>query len=176
MTSDLGDLEQSSSALTLKQGKRSRVQRSFWVDKGIWDAAACIPGGRAKYIENSLANAVAAYKTEIPKLELQAEEYRTKILEDQSGLSATLARIEELKAQEESHTKEIMKTQANLEQAAIETSRLLESYGRKLTRAHYNRLSELSGIPSGHIENFIKTNKYRLSKKQIRDFYLEGFL
>jgi uncharacterized coiled-coil DUF342 family protein len=175
-TSDPEELEPSYNAFTLKQVQRERIQRSFWVDKEVWDAAACIPGGRTKFIENALADAVAAYKTEIPELELQAEEHRIKLLEHQSGLSATLARIAELKAEQDSHTKEIMKTQANLEQAAIETIRLLESNGKNLMKAHYNRLSELSGIPPKHIESFIKINNYRPSEEQVRDFYLEGLL
>ena len=176
-TSDLEELEPSSSdSLTLKQEKRERIQRSFWVDKDVWNAAACIPGGRTKFIENTLADAVAAYKTEIHKLELQSEEHRIKLLEHESGLSATLARIAELKAEEENQTKETMKIQANLEQAVIETIRLLDYHRKKLTKAHYTRLSKLSGIPSEDITNFIQTNKYRPSEEQVRDFYCKGFL
>ena len=176
-TSDIEGLEPSpSDAPTFKQEKRERIQRSFWVDKDVWNAAACIPGGRTKFIENALADAVAAYKTGIPKLELQAEEHRIKLLEHEAGLSATLARITELKTEEENHIKETMKIQVNLEQAVIETIRLLEYHRKKLTKAHYTRLSKLSGIPSEYITNFIQTNKYRPSEEQVRDFYCKGFL
>jgi chromosome segregation ATPase len=149
-----------------------KVQRSIQVPEDIWEAGACIPGGRTKFIIEAMANEVAARKSELPKLRMELEKDYSDLHQLQSSISAKESRIAELVAEQENELKEAIRIQGDIEQAVIETGRLLKDFRKGLTHAHYRRLSDLSGTPALHIEAFIKETKYRPSEEQIREFFL----
>lgn len=152
--------------------KTEIIQRSIQVPKDIWVASGCIPGGRTKYIIESLANAIDARKSELPKLRLEVAEHLADRQRLDAIISAKNARIAELEAAQENEIRDAIQIQRNVEQAVIETMRLLKDFRRDLTKSHYRRLSDLSGTPAIDIEEFIKEYKYRPSEEQIREFFL----
>jgi len=157
---------------TINKHTSEIIQRSLQVPKDVWDAAKCIPGGRTKFIIEALAGAVNAYKSELPQLRLEVEELNNQISSLEALRSAKLSRISELEAEAEDNLKEAVKHQQNIEQAILETGRLLKSFRRNITKSHFHRLEELSGTPASDIEVFIKEYKYRPSEEQIREFFL----
>lgn len=152
--------------------KAAIIQRSIQVPEDIWTAAKCIPGGRTKFIIDALAGAVDANKSEIPKLRMEIEMHLEDIRRLEALVSAKTARITALESEQENNLNEVIRIQTNIEQAVIETVRLLKEFRRDLSKSHYKRLSELSGTPSQDIESFIKEHKYRPTENQIREFFL----
>ena len=148
------------------------IQRSIQVPKDIWDAAKCIPGGRTKFIIGQLASAVDANKSEIPKLRMEIEMHLEDIQRLEALVSAKTSRIMVLESEQENNFNEAIMIQTNIEQAVIETMRLIKEFRKELSRAHYKRLSDLSRTPIGDIESFIKEMKYRPTETQIREFFL----
>ena len=157
---------------SIQKSKSKTIQRSIQVPADIWDASKCIPGGRTKFIIESLASAINAYKTELPKLRMEVEELNIQICSMEALRSAKLSRIADLEAEAETDLKEAVMHQQNIEQAIIETFRLLKNFRRNITKSHFLRLEELSGTPACDIEVFIKEMKYRPTEEQIREFFL----
>lgn len=149
-----------------------KIQRSLQVPEDIWNASECIPGGRTKFIIESLAGAINAYKSELPKLRMEVEELNIEISSKEALRSAKLSRIAELESESETELKEVVKHQQNIEQAIIETVRLLKAFRKQINRSHFVRLEGLSGTPADDIGAFIKETKYRPSEEQVREFYL----
>ncbi|KKG16015.1 hypothetical protein EO98_04770 [Methanosarcina sp. 2.H.T.1A.6] len=148
------------------------IQRSIQVPRDIWDAARCVPGGRTRFIINALADAVEARQSELPKLRLEIKEHIAERQRIEALISAKEARIAELLEEENRSLSEAVKIQKNIDQAIVETSRLLEMFRRNITTTHFKRLSDLTGTPVTDIESFIKKHRYRPTEEQIREFYL----
>jgi hypothetical protein len=155
-----------------EQYKKKLIQRSIQVPADIWEASKCIPGGRTKFIIDSLAGGIDAYKSELPKLRMEVEELNIEIRSKEALRSAKLSRIAELEAEVEVTLQEAVKVQQNIEQAIVETSRLLKTFRRDITKSHFNRLAELSKTPAEDIEIFIIEYKYRPTEEQVREFFL----
>jgi len=156
----------------LKKEDPSIIQRSIQVPKDIWSAADYIPEGRTQFIIDCLANRIAADKSELPKLRLEVEEHKSELRKIESMISAKEKRITELEGVQENEVQEAVRLQNNIEQAVVGTQNLLKEFRKNLSKAHFKRLSDLSGTPVSEIESFIKEHKYRPTEIEIREFFL----
>lgn len=151
----------------------TRIQRSFWVSKKIWDAAEGLPLSRTAIMEIALLEAVTSYKTELVKLEIEAQN----ILDEQAKLdiryNIITARIAEIKEQQQEVISLGEKIEVNKKQAVIELNRLLEEYGNKLMPLQYEHIEALSGVKQSKIKEFLDATNYLPSEAELKQFFEE---
>lgn len=148
-----------------------KVQRSFYIQKTIWDAAAQLPVSRQEIIYKALLEAVSGYKSELPLLRQEIAELDQSIELMQIRRSAKVKRVRELEAAEEEGKQAITLLSCNKQQAAKELNRFLNRYGNSMQPMQFKRLEELSGIHSKKIKEFLEGNKYFPSDEEINSFF-----
>lgn len=150
---------------------RVKIQRSFQIEKWIWDAAEHLPESRSSIIRNALLDKITAYKSEIPQLQDDIRKIDEQLEILQAQRAAKLHRLKELEAQASKQQEEAQLAKINREQAVVETMNILELHRRNMGAHHFKRLEQLTGIPAKDIKAFITEHKYRPSEEEVRFFY-----
>lgn len=150
---------------------RVKVQRSFQIEKWVWDAAGDLPESRSEIIRSSLLDKVTAYKSEIPQLQDDVRKIDKQFEILQSQRAAKIHRINELKINADKQKEEEQLAQINRDQAVVETMNVLELHRRNMGAHHFKRLEQLTGIAAKDIKAFLTEKQFRPSEEEVRFFY-----
>jgi septal ring factor EnvC (AmiA/AmiB activator) len=150
---------------------RVKVQRSFQIEKWIWDASKNLPESNSETIRKALLNKVTAYKSEIPQLQDDVRKIDEQFEKLQAQRAAKLHRIKELEVQAGKQQEEAQLAKINRDQAVVETINILELHRRNMGAHHFKRLEQLTGISAKDIKAFITEHKFRPSEEEVRFFY-----
>jgi hypothetical protein len=158
-----------------KRGRKKKLSRetqhSVWVDPDLWEAADDLPIPRPDIIRTALLDAVAFYKTDLPKLKWELEKVREEKQSILSKEAVLIARIEQLEAKAVIEVEARHKAEESTELAVQETLTMCKAFKKKMGYIHFTKLEELSGVDAAKIEAFLKDTKFRPEEEAIRVFY-----
>jgi len=158
-----------------KRGRKKKLttetQHSFYVDPNLWDAADALPVPRPDIIREALLNAVAFYKSDLPRLKWRLGEIGAERQRLDSEEAVILKRIEQLEANVIVEVDVKQKAEELKESAVRETLTMCKAFKKNMSFSHYAKLEELSGIDAPKIEAFLKDSKFRPAEEAVRLFY-----
>jgi hypothetical protein len=155
----------------LSEEDMAKIQRSFYVQKYIWDAADGLPISRPEIITQALLNAITAYKSEAAQLRYDITNIDKQIETLLAQRTAKVNTLIEIEKAESEKAKNDALSRIAIEQAVVETMNLVDMFRKKMTPSHFKRLETISGIPAAEIKTFLEENDYSPETDKLRMFY-----
>ncbi len=152
--------------------KTTGPQHVLYIEDNIWDELDNLPIPRQDVFRNAAINAIAFFKSDLPKLKFQREEKLAERMKIDAELAVIDARIKELEEAEEIASIVQQKTDKSKEAAISEMLRLCGIFKKKMTHEHFSIISKLSGVEPAQIEVFLQDKHYRPTEEDARAFLM----